>query len=245
MKYKINNPEKQLFDPRLTLTDNRILIIGDTHAPYQNAKLLHKAFSIAKKRKISTLLHAGDLIDGAEYNSQAKGENHYSIATELQHAQSILYAATEQFTKVVCIPGNHDHYYLKKEKITFNDFIIEHVMLGLNTAPIITTEMDYLYLRDFAVIGHPTQYEPIAGTLALKLASRYNRHALIAHDHLHGYLIDDNGRYGISIGGMFQPNMFWYKERSYSTYPESNLGFVIIIDNEIWMYDNDGKGTKI
>jgi hypothetical protein len=197
MKYKINNPEKQLFDPRLTLTDNRILIIGDTHAPYQNAKLLHKAFSIAKKRKISTLLHAGDLIDGAEYNSQAKGENHYSIATELQHAQSILYAATEQFTKVVCIPGNHDHYYLKKEKITFNDFIIEHVMLGLNTAPIITTEMD------------------------------------------------DNGRYGISIGGMFQPNMFWYKERSYSTYPESNLGFVIIIDNEIWMYDNDGKGTKI
>lgn len=236
--FSILDPIDKLFGDALTLPDVPTLIIADTHAPYQNKQLLLAAIHIAKERGITQVIHAGDLIDGGEYNSQAKNEIVPPIEIEIEHARSILYTLQQAFERPVILPGNHDLYYVKKEKITFIDFIQRVILDNRFTHRFTITDYDYVYYSDYAIIGHLTSgYDMIAGKVAANLAVKYERHALVGHDHLFGMLQAENGKYGISIGAMFVPGSFAYKARSYNTFPHSQLGFVIIQDRKIHHFD--------
>jgi predicted phosphodiesterase len=238
--YSILDPIDKLFGDALTLPNEATLVIADTHAPYQNKRLLMHAFRIAKERSVTQFIHAGDLIDGGEYNSQAKNEVLPPIATEIEHARSILYTAQQCFEHPVILPGNHDMYYVKKEKITFTQFIYDVILDGKFADRFTVTDYDYVYYADFATIGHLTNgYDMVAGKIAAQLALKYERHALVGHDHLMGAQQADNGKMGISIGAMFVPGSFAYKARSYNTFPHSQLGFVIIKDNAIHHFDSE------
>ncbi len=237
--HTILDPVGKLFGEALTIPYQPTLIISDTHAPYQNKELLMKAFGMAQSLGIKQLIHGGDLIDAASYNSQAKGEVNTPIDTDIEHARSILYAATNYFNQIILVPGNHDYYYLKKADINFGRFIREMVLLERYGHKFTTTEYDYLYLDNFAVIGHLSSgYDMTPGKVAANIAMKYGMHALVGHDHLRGAMIAPNGKWGLSIGGMFMPGSFWYKMRSYNTFPDSMLGFVIIRDNKIYQYDD-------
>jgi len=227
-----------LFDKSLTVQAIPTLVISDTHCPYQNKTVLLQAIERAKEAGCKQVIHAGDLIDGADYSTQAKAELHYSIDTELEHAKSLLDVLAKNFNKIICIPGNHDSYYYKKEKITFAQFIKEAVAQHSYTRKLITTEYDYVYYGKYAVIGHPQNYSPIPGELASQLSEKYKRHCLIGHDHLHGYQLGTNGYYGISIGMMAEYNSFFYKERAYNLFPDSNVGFIIITARNISLYND-------
>ncbi len=240
MPYTIKEPIPKLFGDALTIPEEPTLIISDTHAPYQNKRLLMAAFEIARERHVQQFVHAGDLIDGASYNTQAKNEIVPPIETEIEHARSILYTAKRFFERPFLIPGNHDMYYTKKEKITFQHFINTVVLAGKYQKSFVITDYDYIYYGDFAVIGHLTNgYDMVAGKVAANLAVKYNRHALVGHDHLHGHMQAENGKMGISIGASFVPGSFAYKARSYNTFPHSQLGFVIIQDRKISLFDGD------
>lgn len=245
MKYTIHSPLDRLFSNILTVKEVPTLIISDTHAPYQNKHVLELAFDIAKKRGIKQLIHAGDLIDAASYNSQAKNEKVPDIETDIEHARSILYTAQHYFTRIYILPGNHDGFYLKKEKITFQDFIHRIILLDKYKSRVITTEYDYLFYGKFAIIGHMSGYDTVPGKIAAQIANKYNMHAFVGHDHIQGYEIGNNGKYGISIGGMFIPNSFWYKERGMNIFPHSMIGFAIIQEGTIYLYNEKGKETKL
>lgn len=238
--YTICNPIDKLFGNAITIPNEPTLIIGDTHAPYQNKRLLEAAIKIAIERKVKHLVHAGDLIDGASYNTQAKNEVVPTIETEIIHAQSILYTAQSYFDTTYIIPGNHDMYYVKKEKITFHEFIYRVILEGKFASKFVVTDYDYLFYNNYAIIGHLTNgYDMIAGKVASNLAVKYNMHALVAHDHLRGNIQAENGKMGISIGAMFVPGSFAYKARSYNTFPHSMLGFVIIANGHISHFDDE------
>ncbi len=244
-QYTILDPIDKLFGDPITVVSNPVLVITDTHCPYQNKALLTAAFNIAKQRGVRQLIHAGDLIDGGAYNTQSKHEVVPPIEVEIEHARSVLYTAQAYFNKVYIIPGNHDQYYTKKEKITFDALIHEVILEGLYTSRVITSEYDYIYYGKDVVIGHTQSYNPIAGILASELAMKYGRHALVGHDHGHGYQIAENGKLGISIGAMFMLDRFAYKTKSYNTFPNSALGFVIIKDNKISLFNKQLEETII
>lgn len=237
MKYTIKEPIDSLFDSALRIKQKPTLIITDTHAPYQNTKLLEKAFELARSQGITQLVHAGDLIDAASYNTQAKGELTTPIETDIEHARSLLYTA-QQYFSIIIMPGNHDLYYVRKEKLTFEAFIKDVVMQNKLTRKIKTTERDYIFYGDFAIIGHLSGYSTVPGEIAAQIADKYNMHALVGHDHIRGMMKADNGKYGISIGGMFAHNRFWYKERGMNIYPHSDNGFIIIADKKIQHYND-------
>ena len=238
MGYVIKEPISKLFGDALVLPEIPTLIVGDLHAPYQNKKLLMDAFTIAKQRNVRQLIHAGDLIDGASYSIQNKHEISPPIEVEIEHARSILYTAKQHFDTIVILPGNHDALYFKKEKITFSVFIHNIILDFKYTKNFKVTEYDYVYYGDFAVIGHLTNgYDMIPGKVAANIAMKYNRHALVAHDHIMGSIIAENGKTGISIGAMFVPGSMAYKAKSYNTFPDTQLGFVIIKDRKIHHFD--------
>lgn len=237
--HTILDPVGKLFGETQIIPEKPTLIIGDTHAPYQNKKVLIEAFTLARKRHIKQLVHAGDLIDAASYNSQAKGEQTTPIETDIAHARSILYTAHSYGFELWIVPGNHDIYYTKKTDISFSKFICEKILDNRYVNRTHTTEYDYMYYGDFAIIGHLSSgYDPIPGKVAANIADKYERHALVGHDHLFGYMKGQKGYYGISIGGMFVPDSFWYKSRSYNTFPMSMIGFCIIQDGKIHMFDS-------
>lgn len=231
-------PIDKLFGDAIVLPPEPILIITDTHAPYQNKRLLMSAFNIARGRGIKTIVHAGDLIDGAAFNTQAKNEAVPPIQTEIEHARSILYTAISYFDKLYILPGNHDAYYFKKQRISFDEFIRITILDNQYGNKVFTTDHDYLYYDSFAIIGHLTNgYDMVAGKVAAQLALKYRKHALVGHDHLHGAIQAENGKYGISIGASFIPGSFAYKAKSYNTFPHSMLGFAIIKDRKIHHFD--------
>jgi len=243
----ILSPLSKLFEDPLTVSVIPTLVISDTHAPYQNKAVLESIYEFARIYKITRLIHAGDLIDGGQYNSQSKndGDKIYPIEVEIDHARSILKTLQKVFKEIVIMPGNHDHFYTKKEKISFREFICDRILENKNTSQITVTEYDYIFYSDFAIIGHPLSYETIPGSLASKIADKYNMHALIAHDHIQGVMKAENGKYGVSIGMMAEHNRFWYKERSLTTFPHSNVGFALIDKNKIVLFDENMKGTQI
>lgn len=237
-KHTILDPIDKLFGDVLTLSNKATLIITDTHCPYQNKELLVSAFEIAKSRNIKRLVHAGDLIDAAAYNTQSKHEIVPPIELEIEHARSILYTATNYFTEIVIMPGNHDAHFFKKEKLTFKEFIHAVILNNLYTNKVTVTDYDYVYYTDLAIIGHLSSgYDMVGGKIAAQLALKYNRHSLVGHDHLSGMVLAENGKMGISIGAMFMPGMFAYKTKSYNLFPNSQLGFVIIQNSKIHHFD--------
>ncbi len=243
--HTILDPVGKLFGDALTIHTEPTLVITDTHAPYQNKALLMKAFHIAKNRGIKQLIHAGDLIDAASYNSQAKGEVVTPIQTDIEHARSILYTAISFGFKLKLVPGNHDSYYLKKTDITFARFIRETVLDNRYVDKVETTDYDYLFYGDFAIIGHLSSgYDMIPGKVAANIADKYDMHALVGHDHLRGMMLGNSGKFGISIGAMFVPDSFWYKTRSYNIFPHSQLGFCIIQDGVISHFDDTLEERK-
>ena len=236
--YSIYDPIGKLFGDPITVPNEPTLIIGDTHAPYQNKKLLVEAIRIAKERRVRQVIHAGDLIDGAAYNVQAKHEAVPPIELEIEHGRSILYALQSHFDTTYIIPGNHDMYYPKKEKLTFYEFINRVILQDKFIGKFVITDYDYMYYGDYAIVGHLSSgYDMIAGKVASQLAVKYNRHALVGHDHLFGVMQAENGLYGVSIGGMFMHGSFAYKAKSYNVFPHSAMGFVIIADNKIHHFD--------
>ena len=245
-QHRILDPVGRLFGDTLRIPAIPTLVIGDTHAPYQNKDMLMAAFTMAKKRGVQQLVHAGDLVDAASYNSQAKHETVTPIETDIAHARSILYTAQTFFPKIKMVPGNHDFYYIKKTDMSFERFIKEVVLEHKYTHKFETTEFDYLFYDDFAVIGHLSSgYDVTPGKVAANIAQKYDKHALVGHDHLRGFMQADNGKFGISIGGAFQIGSFWYKERSYNTFPHSMLGFVIIENRHIWQYNEELREVQI
>lgn len=238
--HTILDPIDKLFGETVIVPELPTLIIGDTHCPYQNKDLLVAAFNLAKKRGIKQLIHAGDLIDAASYNSQAKGETVSPIETDIIHARSILYTAYSYDFKTWLVPGNHDLYYIKKTDISFQEFIHSVVLQEKYTRVFTTTEYDYLYYGNFALVGHLSSgYDMTPGKIAASIADKYNKHALVGHDHLCGAMQGSKGKWGLSIGGMFIPDSFWYKSRSYNTFPQSMVGFCIIENGKIYQYDEN------
>lgn len=238
--HTILDPVGKLFGDALVIPELPTLVIGDTHAPYQNKAVLLKALRLAKKQGVTQVVHAGDLIDAASYNSQAKGQVVTPIQTDIEHARSILYTIISMGFKIYLVPGNHDLYYTKKNDITFARFIQETVLNNLYIDSIETTEYDYLYYGNYAVIGHLSSgYDMVPGKVAAQIADKYTMHALVGHDHLRGAIQGSTGKWGISIGAMFVPDSFWYKSRAYNTFPDTQVGFCIIRDKKIYQYDED------
>ncbi len=215
------------------------LVIADIHTPYQNTALLNLAIATAKEQQITQVDIAGDLHNFSALSSVAKHEPQTAAETDIQHARKILRVLMRDFEKVYIMSGNHDEYWTKKRGGTFQDLIYTEVLLGQHSN-VFATNYDYIYRDDSWLIGHLSSYDETTGLLAAKIADIHNRHTLVGHDHIFGYKISEKGYIGASIGAMLTPELFYYKKRRLNTFPNFMLGFSIIKDNNLYMYDYTG-----
>lgn len=244
-QYKKDIPEAstKLFKDPLYLPDINTLVIADLHAPYQNKRLLQTAIDLAKAASVTNVDIAGDLHDFNSLSSMNKGEPTTEYPTDMQYSRQILYVLAQSFTTIHIMSGNHDEYFVKKKGTTFEDMIYDEVLKGALRDQIIATNYDYIFRGENWLIGHLSQYDPEPGLLASQLSDKYQRNVLVGHDHILGVKSGKSGYIGASIGCMLTPDRFYYKERRLNTFPHFMLGFAMIINRKLHLFNEQGNSS--
>lgn len=94
----------------------RILVIGDTHLPYEHKDYLSFCKRIYKDLKCSEVVHIGDLVDNHSISYHEKDPNSRGPKDEMDETDKHLKAWFKAFPKVKLCLGNHDRLPDRKGK---------------------------------------------------------------------------------------------------------------------------------
>lgn len=242
-EFLLPEPEPRLMLPMLMIDYADVLIIGDLHAPYQNHVLLQQAIDLAVSAGIKHVDIAGDLHDFNSLSPLSKGETTTSAEIDIRHSRQILTVLAHYFEQINIMSGNHDEYWIKKKGGSFQDLIYNEVLQGKLSDQIVATEYDYVFRGDKWLIGHLSAYDETPGLIAAKISNRVERNVIVGHDHIFGFQYGEKGYLGVSTGAMLTPDRFWYKQRRLNSFPDFMLGFSLIIDNNLYMFNETGNGS--
>jgi predicted phosphodiesterase len=220
------------FEEVYTLPSARTLVLADLHCPYHDKAYLEAVVAQAEDRLegIEQIVIAGDLFDFDNLSQYPKDHHSARLDTELELAGSVLIYLT-QYAPVCIMMGNHDNRLAKKLDAALSyQRIISAALNGKEPLEEIkVTNRDYIYLGDYFVIGHLSQYSTTPGKIAAQIAKKYKRHALVGHDHLCGAFVEKNENFvGASIGCIADTSSFWYAERRLTTMPMMQQGYALI-----------------
>ena len=239
-------PAAENVEPPLQVPTDNALVFGDTHFPLHNVVMLQRALWVKQKffSHIRTLVHGGDAFNFDRFSQHPKNAPMMGAEDQLQiAAQCWRSIATRQwFDDVYVIPGNHDEWLAK----AINDDIRVSRLYGMifdgknqwPEAEFHFTNLDYLYLGDQWVVGHPASYSGQGGKMPATLGNFYDgRNAISFHNHIVGQSQNQEGTLiGIDAGHMTDPDKHFYSARRFSKFARWNAGFVIISNGYHYHY---------
>jgi predicted phosphodiesterase len=93
-----------------------ILVIGDTHVPFERPDYLNFCVSIGDRCKCKIIVHVGDLIDNHSINYHEHDPDGHSPADEMREADKHLGRWFNAFPELYLCLGNHDRLVSRKSK---------------------------------------------------------------------------------------------------------------------------------
>ncbi len=96
--------------------ESNILIIGDSHVPFEHKNYLDFCKETQKKYKCREIIHIGDLVDNHAISYHEHDPNGWSPAKEMKVADKHLSRWFKEFPKVKLCRGNHDDLVNRKGK---------------------------------------------------------------------------------------------------------------------------------
>lgn len=234
--------QRQKKFPPPYIVESSALIIGDVHACFVDVTYLKQMLTIARKRKITTIVINGDFFDASNTKAQYADAYTPDIIEELNQARDILYHIQSQgFDKVYFTYGNHDAWMANATDL---DFVSLLEVLSPPELHIFANEYPYLLMGDDIMIGHLDRYSNNAGELALQIAKSVKRHVLVHHDHIRGFQTDHT-YYGISVGCMVNPEVVFYKQSGFNDFISWQRGAAIITSTSIDLYTEKEQYVSI
>ena len=85
-----------------------ILVVGDTHIPFEHKNYLEFCKDIEKSFKCDKVVHIGDLVDNHSISYHDHDPNGYSPLEEFKNSKSIVSKWQQAFPKMNICKGNHD-----------------------------------------------------------------------------------------------------------------------------------------
>jgi len=95
---------------------SRVLIIGDTHIPFEKKGYIEFCVEIKKKWKCNKVVHIGDLVDNHSISYHEHDPDGLSPEDEMRLADEHLKAWYKAFPKVFLCRGNHDSLVDRKTR---------------------------------------------------------------------------------------------------------------------------------
>ena len=96
------------------MANQRILVISDTHAPYQHPDTIKFLAKIKEKYTPDTVIHIGDEVDFQAMSFHPSDASLYSAGDELKKAREVIWQIEELFPKVTVIESNHGSMAYRK-----------------------------------------------------------------------------------------------------------------------------------
>jgi predicted phosphodiesterase len=93
-----------------------VLIIPDTHIPFELKGVLEFCLDVQKKYQCGTVVHIGDLVDNHSISYHEHDPNGLSPADEMREADKHLIAWFKAFPELSLTLGNHDKLVDRKSK---------------------------------------------------------------------------------------------------------------------------------
>lgn len=98
------------------MANRRILVISDTHAPFQHPDAIKFLAAIKKEYNPDRVIHIGDEIDNHAMSYHDTDPDSFSAGTELIRAREIVWQMEELFPKVDVMESNHGSLWYRKAK---------------------------------------------------------------------------------------------------------------------------------
>lgn len=100
----------------MMLTQNNVLVIGDTHLPFERQDYLDFCLKIQRMVKCGTVVHIGDLVDNHSISYHEHDPNGRSPADEMAEVDKRLEKWFKAFPRLSLCRGNHDVLVDRKAK---------------------------------------------------------------------------------------------------------------------------------
>jgi predicted phosphodiesterase len=171
---------------RLKLDKHNVLIIGDTHIPYQQEGYLEHCLSVQRDERCGSVVHIGDLVDNLSlsrqqrYNPDAQSPNDEIELTIKQlkpwfkafpkvkftygtHDKRLSNRATEANVPSIGIKSFRETWQLPRGWVDNLEFVIDDVLYKHGTGTGINAHRELaIYNRMSAVQGHSHAFAGIA-----------------------------------------------------------------------------------
>ena len=95
---------------------NAVLVVGDTHLPFEHRNYLEFCKEIHKRCKCDTVVHIGDLVDNHSISYHEHDPDGWSPEFEMKETDKHLKAWFKAFPKLYLCRGNHDALVDRKAK---------------------------------------------------------------------------------------------------------------------------------
>lgn len=234
----LSNDEKPLQVP----TEN-VLVFGDMHAPYHNEIMLQRAIYVARKfyPHVRDVVFGGDTFNMDAISIHPKNARSVQLDVELIVGGDVAATILNCFDRGWIIPGNHDERVAKKLDQPFStEQLFGAAFAHLRAWPTCElhfSNLDYLYIGEHWIAGHPSKYSGQGGKMPSDLAQFYRRNTVSFHNHIVGESQSKDGDYiGIDAGHMTDPDKHFYVKRRFNTFTRWRSGFVVISNGYAYRY---------
>lgn len=104
---KLVSSKNILIIPSITYDTNNVLVIPDTHFPFEKKGILEHCIEMKRKYKCGTVVHIGDEVDLCAISQWEKDPDGFSAGTEASFAQEKMKLWYKVFPEVFVCIGNH------------------------------------------------------------------------------------------------------------------------------------------
>jgi predicted phosphodiesterase len=157
-----------------------ILVIGDTHIPFEHRDYLDFCKQTQKKHKCTQVVHIGDLVDNHAISFHDHDPNGRSPVDEMKLADKKLAKWFKAFPKVKLCKGNHDELAWRR---AYKHALPERILRNFKDIWNLPKAWDYEYayqingIKFFHGTGYSGQYAHI------KAAKDYRQSVVMGHLH--------------------------------------------------------------
>ena len=199
------------------------MILADMHIPNVNYGWLKTAMECAEIADVDTIIHAGDLLDMAQFFKPDLSS--VSIKEEMDTAREVTQWIDKLGFRQVYLPGNHE---ARLNRITngqigmwvFDDYL-------KNTCEI--TELAWVEIEGFGRVCHPGNYSKIQLSVPAELSARHECGIIGTHSHHAATGWSRSGKHQILEAGiMADVRRAYYKTRVMVRSSEWQNGCVIV-----------------
>lgn len=198
--------------------------------------------TLSEKREAQLRALADTLPDEARAALLAQvdemAQNSNNAGDEIKAGARALKILPQVFGDIYCVIGNHDDRFLRMLKAPMTPQKLLDFM-GLNNPAF---RIRPYYFAELISGGEKWRIEHQRGAglnVAIKMADKYDCHAICAHNHLQALNWSYNGRhYAISSGHACDELRMAYAAQRSNNAPVHNMGAVIVREGTPWLLNN-------